>query len=1022
MQARILSALLLFLIIATFVILKSVRDALFLSEYSARILPYFMLGTAVAVAAGAPLFIRLYKSLSLLQAVILSFTAFYAGTLLFWLALTSGLQWSIAGLYIWVGLFQTLAPVQAWSVIGERLMVRQAKRSIGLIAGGGVAGSIAGGFLAEEIVEGWSVSSLLPVSAGIMLLALVVVLLLARAGERKEVPDPAMEGRQVRRSFVVLILIVVATGSLVTTFADFEFKVIAQNELPTARELAIFFGSFYFYLGIASLFFQLLVTPFLIKRLGAPVGLAILPAALMVGNVMVIGAASLLAAVVLKGSEQLFKHTVERSSLELVYLAMPERVKVRVKSLIDTVGVRFSEAVAAGVLVLLFSVGNSSLTAIAGLSILFLLIWIVSSILVGRGYPQVLEDFIEHRPVDLGASGNALDADFYRLLSVRLKSSDPEAVTSLLELLHGSGDRHLGEELAPLLEHSDATIRLKTIRLLFDQKKNMVERVEKLLSDPDLRVRMEAIHYMSLRLEGPEAAKMQRFYADPNPTVQAAAFAFLLNQEDETAHEFACTNLEGIWKMAVEAGKEAPRLEIAHLLEHVQPSDLSTSLYKRLLTDPVPEVRKAVLQTIERTRPQGLIPVLMTRLRDASLTSEVMSALSAYGESLLPQLKATVSGSAPGERKKFALKLAARIDGPRPLRLLLETAQSEDINLRFSATKALNRLRKRRSLEEADSQFRDLLDREIDSLKTELRRCGLFSPRPEGLMRSVFIQRQQWARERVFRALGLLYNPDQIYSAYVSLVGESERRADAALEYLDTVLKPEDRNRIMALLEFSSGESLSQIGAESRRSVLLEYLDEGQQLAVSAGLVELQPEELQWWERSEISKKVLPEMGLVHETLNWRLAELDGSEKQGEKRRLTTIQKIENLGKVDIFSRLGPNELLLIANQSEEVEYQEGDVIYKEGDLALEIFSLVEGTLELQRASGESQVVRAGESFGTLSVLSGHPRLHSARTLQPCICLKVGRESFWEIIEDYPEVSRGIFQVLVQRILEKSQG
>jgi CRP/FNR family transcriptional regulator, cyclic AMP receptor protein len=133
-------------------------------------------------------------------------------------------------------------------------------------------------------------------------------------------------------------------------------------------------------------------------------------------------------------------------------------------------------------------------------------------------------------------------------------------------------------------------------------------------------------------------------------------------------------------------------------------------------------------------------------------------------------------------------------------------------------------------------------------------------------------------------------------------------------------------------------------------------------------------------------------------------------------RKLSTIQKLEKLGKVDIFSELGPNELLILANRCTEQEFEEEDVIFSEGDPANEIYVLFEGMVELRRGSSSATVVKERESFGTLSVLGNQPRLFRAVAKENCHCLKLDRETLWDILEDYPAICQGIFKVMALRV------
>ncbi len=126
-KTTVLCAGLLFAVTAAFIILKTARDGLVLSDYSANTLPWFMAITTVATAVVAATYIRLYKKLSLGPAVELSLKTFAVGTLILWGGIKSG--WSLATpiLYVWTGIYGALAPVQSWSIITQQLLTRQAK-------------------------------------------------------------------------------------------------------------------------------------------------------------------------------------------------------------------------------------------------------------------------------------------------------------------------------------------------------------------------------------------------------------------------------------------------------------------------------------------------------------------------------------------------------------------------------------------------------------------------------------------------------------------------------------------------------------------------------------------------------------------------------------------------------------------------------------------------------------------------------------------------------------------------------
>ena len=131
---------------------------------------------------------------------------------------------------------------------------------------------------------------------------------------------------------------------------------------------------------------------------------------------------------------------------------------------------------------------------------------------------------------------------------------------------------------------------------------------------------------------------------------------------------------------------------------------------------------------------------------------------------------------------------------------------------------------------------------------------------------------------------------------------------------------------------------------------------------------------------------------------------------------ISTIQKMDILSKIDIFSKLGSQELLLMADQAIQVDFQRDEILFQEADAANDFYCLVSGEVELSRSSKIVKIASPGESIGLHELLTNQPRMFSATANDHCVCLRISREGFWEILEDYSSVCRGVIEVLVQQI------
>lgn len=1016
-KAAYLASVLLSALSAAFIVLKTARDALFLADYSPTLLPYFMMITTLSASFVAVIYLKFFSSRPLSNTVIALLRIFAIGTLLLWIGVKEEIRSFTLVLYIWVGILGALTPVQIWSLISQKLLIRETKRFVGVIGSGGIIGASVGGLFARWIVQVSSVSALLPTATLLILFGLAIchAIKIPTRTETELLRKVESPPTQMRNRFALFLLAVVTLNSIVCTFADFQFKIISQKELVTASSLASFFGTFYATIGAATLVFQLIITPLIMKRVKLSTALMILPMGLAVGNGFVLVFMTLASAVTLIGAEQLFKYSIHRSSLEVIYMAMPETTKQRLKSIIDTVGAGAAEAFSSLLLIALFSLAQLPLIVISALSLILLFFCFIFSALLGREYPKALKTVFQRESANLSSvKAEFLTTDFFRLLPELLQDPDKQRALDLLQLIAEGGNRKLQPYLEPLLKNGDAEVKLRVLELLSAQEGDSSKSVESLVMDPDRRVRIEAIHYICEHPGSKTLQDLVNLTQDSDLTIRAAVCCALLNYGDQNLRALAFENLQRMMSDSDLNTRSTLRSEVAHILEHLRPSELSDALYRSLLQDSSLELRTLALQSLTRNPSPNLIPEILALLSEPVLFSQLRRTMAAYGNSISSNLETLLnSHDQPLEIRKLALNVIADIGDIRAGSILITHASSTNLPLRFTSLKALGRLHRRNALAEPKSKLESLLKQETHSLREELEHFDSFSPKPGGLMEIVLLQRQHWNIQRIFQVLELLYDQKSIHNVYVALQQSNRRPIDAALEYLDSTLTSSHRENLLPLLESKRHKSKRLHNPVDRKKILISFLEAGDELPAAAGVADLTFEELQAW-RSDINKMLQAShsMSFVEETWKWRL---NMKTTDSLERKLTTVQKIEKFRKVDIFSSLSPDELLLLANHAEEIDFNPGDTIFSEGSSATHFFALTKGTAELWRESRLVTQVKEWESIDILCVLGDEPQMFTAKAKNLCTCLRIERMQLWRILEDYPDSFRDIFRIIIQR-------
>src|SRR5262245_2773633 len=145
----------LFLILASYYLLKTIREPLILTlKNGAEVKSY----SAAAIAGLLMFLVPLYGFLAsrmsrvkLLNSVTLFFIACLVG---FFLLNSAGVQIGVA-FFIWVGIFNLMVIAQLWSFANDVYTVDQGKRLFAIVGVGASLGAIAGAFATGKLVKEW---------------------------------------------------------------------------------------------------------------------------------------------------------------------------------------------------------------------------------------------------------------------------------------------------------------------------------------------------------------------------------------------------------------------------------------------------------------------------------------------------------------------------------------------------------------------------------------------------------------------------------------------------------------------------------------------------------------------------------------------------------------------------------------------------------------------------------------------------------------------------------------------------
>ncbi len=807
----------LFLTMAGSVAGKSARDALFLERYDAVHLPWADIAIALIVGVVVSIYIRLGQRINLRNLQVVSLAGFAASAIgLWWWAVSpdgeSGTLFLV--IYVWVGVLSVLGPAQVWTLANFVLTTREAKRAFGLVGSGAILGWIVGGLTTRLAVGEFGTEVMLLATAVTQLLSagLVWIVWAHRPVEDVSGGLAAGPGGGLRSAISIIgssrylkaIGAVILISSVATTVEAWQFKAIAKAAIPDTDALAMFFGTFNTIAGIASLALQLLLTGRVLRRAGIGMTLFIVPVALTMTSAGVLVTGTLAAATLLRASDQVLRYSIDKATIELLYLPVPASQTFVVKSFIDTVMYRMGDGIG-GLLVLLFAAGLSwSPAQVAWVVLALLGAWMAAAVVARREYVENLQDSIHQHRLDAERSSAAvIERTASEMLTARLSGETHEIVyaLSLFEMAH---DRAVHPAVRGLLRHAVPEVRRRALALLSRANdRSVVEEVQEMLHDADLEVRTEALLYLTEHANLDPLASIESVGDFEDFSIRASMVAFLARPGRAQNIDAASLMLQ---KMVEEAGAEGQRtrLEAARLIEFLP--DLFDHELRMLLQDDDAAVAGAAMRAVGRLQKRLMVGRVIERMQEPALVPAAIDALARFGDRIVGTLRDfLVDPQSPIDVRREIPAVLQAIGTRAAQVVLTESVLDKDVVLRYRCMAALNKLAQLHPDRRVDRKvIESVLAAEIlghyrsyqviGSLGRTLGDGG--EPVRQGIEESM-----QKETERIFRLLKMLYPEHDLHSAYVGLQSADPVVHDNAIEFIDAILAPEVRGLLLPLID-----------------------------------------------------------------------------------------------------------------------------------------------------------------------------------------------------------------------------
>ncbi len=378
-------ALAILLITASFVLVKTGRDALYVQQRGIFDLPIAYLSMAVFSFPTAFGMLWLIRGVGPRRARAVALLGGAALLAVFWQIAEPGSGARMTALFVAVPLLYGVLFASTWLLASELfngLPEERVSRAYARIGAGSIVGGLLGGVGARMLASAVAPQTFFGIGALVLgTSAVVVVFTQARHAPRpveqqaSERPHLASARLFLRQRYGAILFGLAVLGAVVGVLIEFQFYWAASASGAGEREQSLYFANLYLLLNAAALAVQLVVMPRVQRSLGIVGSLIVMPAMLLGGAVLVSLSAGLAARGALRVTEGGLKASIHRANWEQAFLPAGSERDVA-KLVVDGMGAHLGAGLIAVPLYLWLHavVGNDPLSEHSGAWMSWLLI------------------------------------------------------------------------------------------------------------------------------------------------------------------------------------------------------------------------------------------------------------------------------------------------------------------------------------------------------------------------------------------------------------------------------------------------------------------------------------------------------------------------------------------------------------------------------------------------------------------------------------------------------------------------
>ncbi len=131
---------------------------------------------------------------------------------------------------------------------------------------------------------------------------------------------------------------------------------------------------------------------------------------------------------------------------------------------------------------------------------------------------------------------------------------------------------------------------------------------------------------------------------------------------------------------------------------------------------------------------------------------------------------------------------------------------------------------------------------------------------------------------------------------------------------------------------------------------------------------------------------------------------------------MNNLEKALALRAAPLFASLSADALLPVASLCQQVDLVSGQVLFDAGEVGDSMFVVASGLVQVKRGAELLARLGPGEVVGEMGALDLEPRSATVVAAEPSRLIRLERNDLMDLLTDYPELMRGLAEMLVDRI------